>query len=130
MMETVLTSNIDNIALCAAYLSKNIEFVVNDIEPKRKTVFSQCANSIMVMILSRYHRGLLVDCVIETGTALAELALLKLMHMQSQEIVNYIGKKDREFAEWVNGCLMDFIAKAARKYQERNSSQLSGVLPS
>ncbi|QGY29048.1 hypothetical protein [Pantoea cypripedii] len=129
-METELNSSIDNVALCAAYLSKNIEFIANDIEPKKKTVFSQSANSIMFIILPRYHRGLKVDCVIETGTALAELALLKLMHVQSQELVSYIGKKDRNFADWVNGCLMDFIAKAARKYQERNSSQLSGVLSS
>ena len=129
-METVLTSSIDNIALVAAYLSKNIEFVADDIEPKKKTTFSQSANSIMFMILPRYHRGLSVDCVVETGTVLAELALLKLMQMQSQELVSYIGKKDRMFADWVNGCLMEFIAKAARKYQERSLNQLAGVLPS
>lgn len=122
-MKTEISSSNNSIESIAAYLSNNVEFVAKDLNPSGFGVFSQCANQITIMLLPHYQRGHTVDLKIETGSALAELALLKMMHLQSIEIANHVRKKNSYLADWMLGCFTDFIKKAAAKYAERQSQK-------
>lgn len=122
-MKNEIATSSDNIASVAAYLANNIEFVAKDLNPSGFGVFSQCANQITIMLLPHYQRGKTVNFEIETGSALAELTLLKMMHLQSIEISNHVRKKDGYLADWMLGCFTDFIKKAAVKYAERQSQK-------
>ncbi|MDE8556087.1 hypothetical protein [Pantoea vagans] len=127
-MEAQLACNKEKVAIAAAYLANNIQFVCDDLAPGREGSFVQCANSILVMILPSFHRGKKVTSKVTTGSVLAEVALLKLMQLQSQEIINYIRESNPKMADWVGGNFMDFISKAARKYEERQLNSLVGEL--
>ncbi|WP_336749303.1 hypothetical protein [Pantoea vagans] len=125
-MKAKLASNKEKVSIAAAYLANNIEFVSNDLAPSQEGAFVQCANSILVMILPSFHRGEKVNDKVTTGSILAEVALLKLMQLQSQEIINDVRQSNPKMADWVGRNLMDFISKSARKYEERQLNNLPG----
>ncbi|RTY57989.1 hypothetical protein EKL29_10450 [Pantoea sp. YU22] len=125
-MKAQLASNKEKVAIAAAYLANNIQFVCDDLAPSREGTFVQCANSILVMILPSFHRGKKVTDKVTTGSALAEVALLKLMQLQSNEIINDIRESNPQMADWIGRNLMDFISKSARKYEQRQLNTLAG----
>lgn len=127
-MKAKLACNKEKVAIAAAYLANNIQFVCDDLAPEREGSFVQCANSILVMILPSFHRGKKVSSKVTTGSVLAEVALLKLMQLQSQEIMNDIREGNPQMADWVGRNLMGFISEAARKYEERQLNSLVGEL--
>jgi len=103
-MKTEIATSTDSIANVAAYLANNIEFVVRDLEPSGQGIFSQRANMLTIILLPRYQRGRVVNFEVKTDSAIAELALLKMMLLQSQEIAKHIRKQDSQFAGWVFRC--------------------------
>lgn len=113
-----------DIELVCAHLSSNVQYLLNELEDRSGTTsFSQTGNTILYMVLPQYKNGCNVTQELSIKSLLDEVALIKIMHQQTLQLVRHVEKKDPEFAAWIEGIIMRFIKKSAIKIVERRSHE-------